>query len=143
MNDRITANNNAVFAWEVSVSGADWTRTVNAHTRGQAKSWYYHEVLDAYPDLPWTAIRARKAGRPRTSPDFARNARYRGWAGVQCGQRVLVGRARGVIVGHNASANFEVLFDRDSPQYAGLRLSCHPDEVERETQGQAGGSHAR
>lgn len=48
---------------------------------------------------------------------------------VRCGQRVHVGEARGVIVGHNESANFSVLFDLDSPKYPGAILSVHPGEL--------------
>jgi hypothetical protein len=34
-----------------------------------------------------------------------------------------------VIVGHNSSANFDVLFDDDSPRYAGNTLNVHPSEI--------------
>lgn len=120
----------AVFAWEVSVKGTDWTSTVNARTSGQAKRQYHLDVLDAWPNVPYTTLRCRKIGAPCTSKDFKSNARYRGMPDVRCGQRVKVGEARGVIIGHNSSANFDVLFDVDSPKYSGLRLSCHPAELE-------------
>lgn len=120
----------AVFAWEVSVKGTDWTKIVNARTSGQAKRDYHLDVRDAWPDVPYTAMRCRKIGAPHTSERFKHNARYRGMPDVQCGQRVKVGEARGVIVGHNDSANFDVLFDDDSPKYAGLKLNCHPSGVE-------------
>lgn len=120
----------ALFAWEVSVKGTDWTKTVNARTAGQAKRDYHLDVRDAWPDVPYTVMRCRKIGAPHTSERFKHNARYRGMPDVQCGQRVKVGEARGVIVGHNDSANFDVLFDDDSPKYAGLKLNCHPSGVE-------------
>lgn len=119
-----------LFAWEVSVKGTEWRKVVNARTSGQAKRDYHLDVRDAWPDVPYTAMRCRKIGAPHTSERFKHNARYRGMPDVRCGQRVKVGEARGVIVGHNDSANFDVLFDDDSPKYAGLKLNCHPDEVE-------------
>ena len=124
------AHGSALFAWEVSVKGTDWTKIVNARTAGQAKRDYHLDVRDAWPDVPYTAMRCRKIGAPHTSERFKHNARYRGMPEVRCGQRVKVGDARGVIVGHNDSANFDVLFDDDSPRYAGMRLNCHPDGIE-------------
>lgn len=126
---------NTLFSWEVSVKGTDWTKIVNANTSGQAKSEYHRDVLDAWPDVHYTAMRCRKLGAPHTSEQFLSVARHRGLPQLRCGQRVKVGQARGVIVGHNASANFNVLFDEDSPKYAGLKLNCHPDGLEMETDG--------
>jgi hypothetical protein len=119
-----------VFSFACSVAGTDWgEEIVNARTRGRAKREYHLSVIDAWPDVPFTAVRARKIGAPHTTADFIRNAQYRGLPNVRCGQRVKVGDARGVIVGHNSSANFDVLFDDDSPRYAGQTLNCHPNEV--------------
>ena len=74
-------------------------------------------------------MQARKIGPPYTSPQFTRNAEYRGLPGLKCGQRVKVGKKVGVIVNHNSSANLDILFDDDSPQYSGLTLNCHPDSL--------------
>lgn len=122
----MSTNNNAVFAFEVSVVGTNWTAVINARTRGQAKREYHLQVTDAWPDIPYTAVRCRKLGASRSSDEFIRNAEYRGLPGARCGQRVRVGKGRGVIVGHNSSANFDVLFDSDSPTYPGQRLNVHP-----------------
>jgi hypothetical protein len=46
---------------------------------------------------------------------------------VRCGQRVRVGKHVGVIVGHNSSANFNVLFGEG--EYKGKTLNVHPAEV--------------
>ena len=119
----------ALFAYEVSVAGRDWRQIVNARTPGKAKHSYHRQVLDAWPDVPFTAMRCRKVGAPQTSDAFRRNAAYRGLPDVRCGQRVIVGEARGAIVGHNSSANFDVLFDDDSPRYAGLTLNVHPNSL--------------
>jgi hypothetical protein len=121
---------NKVFAFEVSVNGTDWTRVINARSAGKAKYEYFLDVRDVWPNVSITAMRARKVGGPRTSEAFQRNARYRGVPDARCGQRVKVGDCCGVIVGHNSSANFDVLFDDDAPRYAGLKLNVHPREIE-------------
>lgn len=121
---------NAVFAFQVSVSGTDWTKVINARSRGQAKVEYWRDVTDAWPSIPFTAMRCRKLGAPTSSDGFLRTAQYRGLPNLRCGDRVLVCGARGVIVGSNSSANFDVLFDEDAPRFAGLRLNVHPSELE-------------
>ncbi len=120
---------NQVFAFEVSVNGTDWTKIINARTASKAKYQHWLDVTDTWPDVPITAMRARKVGEPHTSEEFKRNAQYRGLPDVKCGQRVRVGKSEGVIVGHNSSANFDVLFDDDSPKYGGQRLNVHPQEI--------------
>ena len=121
---------NEVYSFEVRVAGTDWTRIINARTRGAAKSQYHREVSDPWPDIPYTAIGCRKLGAPVTTRGFEQNASYRGMPGLRCGQPVKVGeQGKGTIVGHNSSANFDVLFDEDSPRYAGLTLNVHPSEI--------------
>lgn len=121
---------NQVFAFEVSVAGTDWTTIINHRSAGKAKYEYWLNVTESWPDVPITAMRARKIGKAHTTPGFERNAKYRGMPDIKCGQRVKVGNSRGVIVGHNSSANFDVLFDDDAPRHAGRRLNVHPREVE-------------
>ena len=118
-----------VFAYKVSVKGTDWTQIVNARTPGKAKSSYHRSVTDAWPDVPYTDLRCCKLGGPYTSERFRHNARYRGMPDLECGQRVEVNGNAGTIVGHNESANFEVLFDEDAPRYAGMTLNVHPQDV--------------
>lgn len=119
-----------VFAFEVWVKTVpEWRRTINARSAGKAKSDYLLDLQDAWPDYRFTDLAVRKIGGPHTSEQFIRNATYRGMPDVRCGQRVIVGKGRGVIVGHNSSANFDVLFDDDSPEYPGLTLNVHPGSV--------------
>lgn len=118
-----------VFAFEVSVKGNEWSQIVHATTRGQAKARYYRDVTDPYPDLPYTLIRARKVGRPRTSEEFIRVAVYRGLPKLRCGDRVVACGHAGVVVGHNDSANFDVLFDPGTP-YGGQVGNVHPGDFE-------------
>lgn len=118
-----------IAAFEVSVAGTDWTSVINAPTRGKAKSEYWSRVVDAWSNIPFTAIRCRRIGAPVSSPQFISNAVYRGMPGVRCGDRCRVGESIGTIVGHNSSANFDVYFDSDAPKYAGLTLNVHPMEI--------------
>ena len=121
---------NEVFSFRVSVKEKpEWGETVNARTAGMAKSEYHRRLTDAWPGIPYTALRCQKLGAAFTSSQFTRNAEYRGLSEVRCGDRVAVGDASGVVVGHDCSANFEVLFDVDSPKYPNLRLSVHPSEL--------------
>lgn len=123
-------NESNIQAWEVSVSGQDWKVVVNATSRGKAKAEYHRQVLDAWPGVPFTAMRASAVGRPRSSRQFILCAEYRGLPNLRCGDKVKVGQATGTVVGHNASSNFEVLFDADSKEYAGQRLSVHPESMQ-------------
>ena len=116
-----------VFCFAVSVKGVDHETLINARTAGKAKYQHWLNIIDCMPDLPITAMRARKVGPPHTSDQFMRNASYRGIPQLRCGQRVKVGEASGFVVGHNSSANLDVLFDDDSPRYAGMTLNVHPD----------------
>ncbi|MEJ8837733.1 hypothetical protein [Ramlibacter sp. AN1133] len=120
-----------LFAFECRVVGFDGGTIINSTSRGKALGEFFHS-LDG--DYPFTDLRARKVGPPRSSEAFLRTARYRGLPNVRCGDRVLVGRDTGVIVGHNDSANFDVLFDRDS-RYKGLVLNVHPSELKLITMG--------
>jgi hypothetical protein len=121
------AQANEVFSFEVSVTGTNWTKLINARSAGKAKADYWRDVLECW-DVPFTAMRVRKIGRPESTEQFIRNAAYRGLPDVRCGDRVRVGTSLGTIVGHNSSANFDVLFDDDAPRFAGLRLNVHPSD---------------
>jgi len=55
-----------------------------------------------------------------------RNARYRGVPFVRAGMAVEVDGQRGVIVGVNSSANWDVLFDAES-KWGNEVLNCHPN----------------
>lgn len=102
------------------VRGTEWRRVVNHVSRGKAKAEYWHQVRDACPDLPFTAITCRVDGHPSTSQDFMRTASYRGVDFARCGMLVRLPDGRnGRIVGNNYSANFNVLVN-------GVVLNCHP-----------------
>lgn len=122
---------NECYAFECFPKGKEeWKTTINARSRGKAKSQYYRDVSESWDRIKYQDIMCRKIGKPVTSERFIHNAKYRGMPDVRCGQPVKVLGNKGIIVGHNASANFNVLFDDDSPHYAGLTLNVHPNDVE-------------
>ena len=123
--------NSPVFAFEVwAVGNEDCKRTINTVSKGAAKYDYLLDVRDCWPDIKYTDLRARKIGAPHTSDQFIRNAIYRGMPDVRCGDRVTVEGRPGTIVGHNDSANFEVLFDKTS-DWGSMVLNCHPGDITR------------
>lgn len=121
-----------VFAWECNVRGKNWQRTINHLTAGKARYEYLLDLRDAWPDATFADITVRKLGPAHTSEAFKRTATYRGMPGLTCGQRVEVSsggqRALGVIVGHNDSASFDVLFDEDTYFKGGVG-NVHPSEL--------------
>ena len=123
-------NAKACYAFYVWVkSRPEFNRIINARTAGKAKREYHLDLSESW-DIEFTELRVRKIGDCHSSDRFIENAKYRGVPGVRCGARVIVGNGRGVIVGHNSSANFNVLFDEDSPEYPGETLNVHPGTVE-------------
>ena len=119
-----------VFAFDVWVKDTGWHRMVNARTAGQAKREYHLDVIDAWPDVPYTAMRCRKLGLAQSTAKANRVAAYRNRPELKCGVRVKAEGGIGRIVDGNDSANFDVLFDDDSPRYPGQRLNCHPGYIE-------------
>jgi hypothetical protein len=119
-----------VCAFEVWAGSREFVRTVNARSAGKAKYEYFLDVKDCWPDVKLTDMRARKVGGPQTSEAFLRTARYRGMPDLRCGEAVTVNGRPGVVVGHNDSANFDVLFD-DGCDWAGATLNVHPSELRR------------
>ena len=116
-----------VFAFECRFG--EFTRTVNAATRSKARYDYLLDVRDAYPDVTFADISVRKLGPAHTSEAFIRNARYRGMPDLRCGEAVTVSGRAGFVVGHNSSANFDVLFT--GGDWAGAVLNVHPSELRR------------
>lgn len=128
----MSAQHTPVFAFACSVVGAPWgPTTVNHSSAGKAKADYWRDIRDARPDVPFTAIRVRKLGPPHTSEAFKRTAAYRGLPDLKCGDPVEVNGRSGVIVGHNDSANFDVLFSEGD--WAGAVLNCHPGDFDKAT----------
>ena len=122
-----------VSAYECTVIGTDWHRVINHSSAGKARYDYLRDLRDSYPDITFADIKVRKVGEARTSEAFKRTAAYRGMPDIQCGQRVQVlmpgdKPVLGFIVGHNESANFDVLFDEDTI-FKGCVGNVHPSEI--------------
>lgn len=121
-----------VFAWECNVRGKNWQSTINHLTASKARYRYLLDLRDAWPDATFADITVRKIGPAHTSEAFKRTAAYRGRPELTCGARVEVcsggERALGFIVGHNDSANFDVLFDEDTYFKGGVG-NVHPSEL--------------
>lgn len=121
-----------VYAWECNVRGEDWARIINHRTAGKARYEYLLDLRDAWPEASFADITVRKVGQAYTSEAHKRTAAYRGRPELTCGTMVEVRsggqRALGVIVGHNDSANFDVLFDEDTC-FAGGIGNVHPSEI--------------
>jgi len=117
-----------VFAFECSVRGSSGSTIINAASRSKARYRYLLDVSDCLPDITFADIQVRKVGGPHTSEAFLRNAVYRGMPGMRCGTRVTVNGRPGTVVGHNESANFEVLFG-DGCDWAGAVLNVHPGDI--------------
>lgn len=96
---------------------------VAAPTAGNAKYRKWLSISDAYEDCPITSMRARLVDGYCEPPGFRRCVEYRKIPFARIGMRVQIGygpQAReGRIVGHNDSANLDVLID-------GQVLNCHP-----------------
>ncbi len=120
-----------VYAFEIEVKGSGWPpRIVNAHTAGKARYAYLLDVADSYPEMTFKHLRCRKVGIVRAvDPEgFARFLRLRGLTGWAVGDRCLATGLPGVIVGHNSSLNFDVLFD-----FGTVVGNVHPSEIAKET----------
>lgn len=120
-----------VYAFACRTSWApQWGETIyNTTSAGKAKLAHFQHVHDAWDSVKFTDIRARKIGPAHSSDEFKRNAHYRGMPDVRCGDSVKVSGCAGTIVGHNSSANFDVLFH--DGKYAGQTLNVHPSELVR------------
>lgn len=116
----------SVAAFDVWIPGAPWgdvRETINAQSAGAAKVHYWRRVTDAWPSIPYTAVRVRKVGPPQSSPEFLIGVGYRGIPSARCGDRVTWKNGGGVIVGFGGGgAWLEVLADE------GWRGYVHPAE---------------
>jgi len=117
----------SVYAFECCFGG--FVSTINAGSAGKARYEYLLSVRESYPDATFSDIRVRKLGSAHTSAAFLRTAKYRGMPDLRCGEAVTVNGQSGFVVGHNDSANFDVLFtDGD---WNGCVLNVHPSELVR------------
>jgi hypothetical protein len=98
------------------------TTVVVARSRGAAKYRHYLAVRDVWCEFPFTAVRARAVAGFHESDGFRSCMEYRRVPFARVGMRVrLDGGPEGTIVGHNSSANLDVMLDG----YDDV-LNCHP-----------------
>lgn len=107
--------------YECSLGGDHW-EPYNATSPGQAKSMF---LMDLDSDYNYTDVRCRLYGPAHTSIEFIKNARYRNIEFAYCGMVVEVDGAKGLIIGHNDSANLDILFTEGKNK--GQTLNCHPN----------------
>lgn len=113
----------ALRSWSV---GSTWfpehVEIVVARSRGAAKYRLWTRMQDAWSELPFTSMRATAVGGFHESDRFRSFAEYRGIPFARVGMRVRSDDGKeGVIVGHNDSANLDVIFDGGD-----MVLNCHP-----------------
>jgi len=107
--------------YECSSDRKHWTK-INALSTGDAKSQFLR-YLDG--DYEYTSVLCHVLGKPETSEEFKRNAKYRNIEFAYCGMVIDVNGKKGVIVGHNSSANLNVLFTEGDIK--GQIINCHPN----------------
>jgi hypothetical protein len=114
--------------FECSIPNAPWGEdhwaTVHAFTRGQAKSEYWRDIRECWPNIPFTAVRCRGPFTPCDTDKFRHTADYRK-VNFHIGDPVTWRGKVGRIVDSNSSANFEVLFP------CGDRIHIHPIDIEQ------------
>ncbi len=108
--------------YKCSLDGKHWWRTF-ASSPGQAKQDYIR-MLDGCADGCYLSILCRVDGA-KTSMAFKENAKYRGIGFAYVGMNVKVGGKKGLIVGHNSSANLDIYFLEG--EHEGQKLNCHPN----------------
>lgn len=118
-----------IYSFEVGMRGDELRSTINSTTAGKARAEFLRGTQDVWPGAKFTNVVGRKIGPAHTSEAFLRTARYRGLPDLRCGHQVIVNNRKGFVVGHNDSANFDVLFtDGD---WSGCVLNCHPGDFDR------------
>jgi len=121
-----TASVRPLRAYSCDLRGANWgSTTIHATSRGKARSEYFRRVREPFPDVRFTDVHVLTVGPPISSDAFKTVARSRGVPFARVGMKVEVEGHAGVIVGHNDSANFDVLFSIGP--HAGATGNCHPN----------------
>ena len=113
----------------------------NTLSASAAKVRHFHALRESFPEARFTDLRVRQAGPAHSSEEFIRCALRRGLPTLRCGDVVVSGGARGLVVGHNSSANFDILF-LEGP-HARLTLNVHPSGFSAVTSTPASGETRR
>lgn len=113
----------SIHGFACRVKGDGHETIINSTSAGRAKAEFHSRVAEC--GIAYMDIRVRKCGGPTTTPGIERVGKYRGVPFARAGMRVKVGDDFGWIVGHNDSANWDVMFE--TGENAGLVLNCHPN----------------
>jgi len=108
--------------YKCSLDGKHWWRTYAA-SAGQAKQAYIRmldgvQMIAIY--LSCAVLIAQKRHR-----QFKDNAKYRNIPFAYVGMNVKIRGDKGIIVGHNSSANLDIYFLEGDNK--GKKLNCHPN----------------
>lgn len=115
-------------AYSCTVVGTEWNTVIHALSAPKAKYLYWRHVVDAWPDVPFTAIRVRTLGLPRTTEQFRHTAEYRK-AWFRLGDKVKVGQSLGFVADSDDSANFVVHCTEG--EWANRIIHAHVSEIHR------------
>lgn len=107
--------------YKCSLDGEHWM-SFNATSSGKAKMQFFNYLEGDYNYL---YIKCKVGGKIYTSDEFKRNAKYRNIEFAYCGMVVEVDGKKGIIVGHNSSANLNVWFTEG--KYKDQVMNCHPN----------------
>jgi len=110
-------------SWSVSTTDLpEHSTVVVARSAGAAKYRYWLDVSDACPDFPFTKMRARVIAGYAEPRGFRDCMEYRRVPFARVGMRVRFDDGKeGTIVGHNSSANLDVIVDGGDEVF-----NCHP-----------------
>ena len=98
-----------------------YAQNITHVSAGKAKSAYFNDISPHCDWLKYTHIKVRSLGAPITDEKFLNTAKYRNVPFARVGMAVEVLGRRGLIIGSNSSANFNVVFEN------GEVLNCHPN----------------
>lgn len=111
-------------SYSCSVIGHPHSTNIIAHSAGKARYAFMIDVRESLPDIRFQDISVHSNRRIIEPAGFRRNAEYRQIPFAMIGMKVIVSGESGRIVGHNSSANLDVLFE--DGKWAGQTLNCHP-----------------
>lgn len=109
--------------FECCVKGTDWVKSVYALTRSKARYQYWKDIVEVWDGVKLANVTAR-AVPVSISQDARIVFAARGIPEAFIGMTIKVNEKEGFIIGVNASANLDVLFNAGTKQES--IGNCHP-----------------